>query len=510
MPETAITARQMHRTFAFRRMRVASPGAHRHVPNTPWALALASLLFAAISAFAADDDLPLGKDALFGIDDARTPRADDTAPASKDALFGDTGQDPSDAGEARSGSRKAALRFRGFVENTTAYTYAPPGHWSTAVVRTQVGTSGQAGPNLKWKATLRLDVDPVYQWSDFYPDAVRRDQRAELLIRETYVDTSIKGWDLRLGRQQIVWGEMVGLFFADVVSARDLRQFVLPSFDVVRTPQWAARGEYFLEDAHLELIWIPYTTVDNIGQPGAEFYPIQTPAPQGFAQVFNNQVMPGRSLGDSNYGARVSALRAGWDMSLFYYRSTDAQVTFYRDVSIAPIPTVTWTPRHERIWQVGGTTSKDLGKVMFKAEAIYTDGRKFNVTRLDAPGGVVGQNTFDWVVGLDYTLPAETRLNVQLFQRIYFDHDPDLIFDRHENGASVLLSGRLGQKWNPELLWIQSLNRNEYLLRPRMIWRPEPNLRVAFGVDAFGGPPTGVFGRFADRDRAYVETRYDF
>ena len=63
---------------------------------------------------------------------------------------------------------------------------------------------------------------------------------------------------------------MVGLFFADVVSARDLREYLLPSFDIIRLPQWAARAEYFFGDSKLELVWIPVPTFDNIGKPGSE------------------------------------------------------------------------------------------------------------------------------------------------------------------------------------------------------------------------------------------------
>ena len=67
---------------------------------------------------------------------------------------------------------------------------------------------------------------------------------------------------------------MVGLFFADVVSAKDLREFILPDFDLIRIPQWAARVEYFKNDFHAEAMWIPVMSYDKIGKPGAEFFPI--------------------------------------------------------------------------------------------------------------------------------------------------------------------------------------------------------------------------------------------
>lgn len=419
--------------------------------------------------------------------------------------------DKDDAGPG--GKPPGGSGLRGFLQQDLAYAYTDPGRLSAATLRAQVGASGQWASDLKWKATLRGEFDPAYAWLDFYPDNVRNDQRFFGLIGETYVDTAVKGWDLRLGRQNIVWGEMVGLFFADVVTAKDLRSFVLPSFDLIRIPQWAVRGERFFGDSHFELLWIPYTTFDRIGKPGSEFYPIQGDAPPGFSNVFRDDTAPARSIANSNVGARFSTLTNGWDWSVFYYRSMDSAATFSREVlPTGPSSgTIVYTPRHDRIWQAGGTVSKDLGEsVILKSEFVYTSGRSFNVSRLSQPQGLVQKDTIDAAVGLDYTLPADTRLNVQLFERVYVSHDADMFQDRFETGASLLVNHKLQPKVEAEVLWIQSLNRWENLIRPRFILRPEQNVRVYAGVDLFTGPITGAFGRFRDRDRVYVEVRYDF
>src|SRR5690606_8624603 len=136
-------------------------------------------------------------------------------------------------------------------------------------------------------------------------------------------------WEFRLGKQNIVWGEMVGLFFADVVSAKDLRSFVLPEFDLIRIPQWAARAEWFGEDSHLELVWLPAPEVDRIGEPGAEFFPWPPQYP-GYGYDILGDERPSRRLSNSGFGARVSTLVGGWDLTGFVYRAPDTQPAFSR------------------------------------------------------------------------------------------------------------------------------------------------------------------------------------
>ncbi len=440
------------------------------------------------------------------------------APASRDELFGDDEAKPSEPsreslfGEdvARAKAQASGIAWHGYLRGKLAYTYADPEHWSKMLVRGELDGQGQLAPNVKYRIGARLDYDFVYDATNFYPSDVRRDQRFDAMLRENYVDIGAGDFDFRLGRQQIVWGEMVGLFFADVVSAKDLREFILPDFDVLRIPQWALRGEYFKGDFHAEAVWIPVPSYDDIGKPGSEFFPALPPPPPGFATLYDNEQFPKRTAGHTNFGARLSWLSNGYDVSAFYYDSMDAQPTFYRQILLAPQPAFIYQARHDRIQQVGGTLAKDLGPAVFKMETVYARGRSYNVLRFDDGDGVVRQNTLDIVAGLDFTLPADTRLNVQAFNRTFFDHDPDIVPKRNEPGASLLVNHRISDRLEAEVLLISSVIRSDWLLRPRVTWTLTPNVHLLFGLDVFHGPPLGLFGQFNNRDRVYTEVRYAF
>ncbi|MEF8704220.1 MAG: DUF1302 family protein [Candidatus Accumulibacter sp. UW26] len=476
----------------------------------------------------AADALPTSRDALFG-DDEPAPEAASPAsreapeaaagvnslpaaslPVSRDSLFGDDEVLAPGAAAMIPGASATPAGWRGFVQNVMAYDWEKPAHWSEMMTRVDLAASGSFNSHVKWKIGARIDYDATYTLTDFYPQAVADDQRFNVLLRENYLDIGAGNWDFRLGRQQIVWGEMVGLLFGDVVSAKDMRQFILPEFEILRIPQWAARAEYFENDFHAEFLWIPVASYDNIGKPGSEFYAYTPPPPPGVESVFRNEKIPARSLANTNYGLRLSLLRDGWDVAAFAYSSMNVAPTFYREIVAAPQPTVIYQARHDRIDQFGSTLAKDFGSFLVKAEAVYTRGRGYEVINLTDPDGVVSLNTLSWVLGLDYTEIADTRINFQLFQNHIYDHDPDIIPAANENGYSLLVNHRFGDKVEAQALWISSLNRTDWLLRPRVSWNFEKNWRLALGVDLFNGPPFGYFGRYDDRDRVYTEVRYSF
>ena len=402
----------------------------------------------------------------------------------------------------------AKPKVTGFFQNDMAYTYAGTKHWSRFNNTLDLAGQGRTEGGLGWKLGGRVSYDPVYDLGDYYPGAVRRDQRFEANIREAYVDFAAGDWEFRLGRQHVVWGEMVGLFFADVVSAKDLRQSVLPDFDMIRIPQWTARAEYFRGDFHAEGVWVPYMSYDDIGKPGAEFYPFNPDAVAGFQTVIANEEKPNK-LKDGAYGLRLSYLTGGWDMSGFYYRSNDTAAAFARSTSAS---TITYRPIHKRIHQVGATLGKDLGPMVLKAEAIYSKDKLFNTTNAAYTDGLVRQNIFDYIIGLEWSFPQETRFNAQAFQRRFLNHEANIAPSKTESGFSLLFTTQaLHPKLEPEVLLIRSLNRNDWSAQFKLTWKVDGSWRLATGVDIFEGPPGGLFGGVYDnKDRVYTEVRYSF
>jgi Protein of unknown function (DUF1302) len=440
-----------------------------------------------------------------------SPDQGGNAPQPLDTLFGKQPATPPPGSQPGQTAASSPVSLSGFFRNELTYTYAGNAHWSAFSNMLDLSGTGSTAGGIGWKLGGRVVYDPIYDLTSYYNSEVRDDQRFEAMVRDAYLDYSAGDWDFRLGRQQIVWGEMVGLFFADVVSAKDLRESTLPDFDIIRIPQWAARAEYYQGDFHAEMAWIPYMTYDNIGKPGADFYPFTPPVIPGSTSVILDDNQP-TGLSDAAYGLRLSYLVNGWDVSGFYYTPMNPSAAFSRLTPLSA-PTVVYEPIHNRIEQTGATLGKDLGPMVLKAEAVFTSNELFSTTRPSASNGLAQQNVFDYIVGLEWSFPEETRFNLQLFQRWFPNYDPDVSPDKVESGYSVLFSTQaLNPRVEPQVLLIHSLNRDDWSWSAqfKLTWRLDGNWRLAGGADVYGGPPNSQYGVYENENRVYTELRYNF
>ena len=403
----------------------------------------------------------------------------------------------------------SGARVGGYFKNETAYRLSNPGQLSKVRNILYLESTGQLTDAISYKTSGRAYHDAVFDLTNNYPADVEEDLGRDAQIRDFYADFSMGAWDLRAGKQQIVWGEAVGLFFADVVNAKDLREFVLQDFDYIRKPQWAADIEYTRERFHLELVWSPFPEFNDFGLPGSEF-PQAVPAPAGTVTLFNGTEEPSASISASEVGGRVSYLSDGWDFSLFHLYTWDKFPANLRTV-VAP-GVYLFTPEHKRINITGATFAKERGGVVFKGEFVYYQGKRFSVLDETDVDGVVEKDYLDYLLGVDYTFFEKVDFNFQFMQRVIFGFDDDIFREeRVRTSASVWFkTGFLDNRLEPELLVISSLEELDMLLRAKLNYKFRGSWQARIGLDVFDGPDDGIFGQYSSSDRVYAEVRYDF
>ncbi len=63
------------------------------------------------------------------------------------------------------------------------------------------------------------------------------------ILRELYVDTIFGPMELRIGKQQVVWGTADGIKLLDIVNPTDWREFVQNTMEDARIPVWMIKAE---------------------------------------------------------------------------------------------------------------------------------------------------------------------------------------------------------------------------------------------------------------------------
>ncbi len=406
----------------------------------------------------------------------------------------------------------AHIKIHGSLQNQTAgqiYQHRRVTKIKNQLYLSGAGDVGENLPNLKYFVSGRFRYDAVFKFNDHYSKSVESDEKVEIELRDTYVDYSLGDVDFRLGKQQIVWGEAVGLFYADVVNARDLREYILPDFEFIRIPEFGVSSEFTKNDFHSQLVWLPGVEFDKTGLYTSEFaFPL--PLPNNMTPfTITDPKEPGQKIENSKIGGRMSYLFGGLDVGAFYLHSWTSVPVMYRAINAGVYE---FTPDYERQNIFGGTFSKEINDYVCKGEAVYYPDAYFSVNDPGDVDGVKKSGYVDYLVGVDHTYFNKWDVNVQLTQRWIMDYESTFYGEEEfSNGFSLRLSRNwLSTKLTTEAMVIVNLAGPDYLYRPRIGYAVTDNFKVAAGVDVLAGDPSGLYGYFRDKSRWYTEVTYKF
>jgi hypothetical protein len=331
-------------------------------------------------------------------------------------------------------------------------------------------------------------------------------------LREAYIDTEISGTYLRVGKQQIVWGQADGLKVLDVLNPQSFREFILDDFEDSRIPLWTINAEIPVGDAMLQLLWIPDRTYDDIPEPGATFAftsPLLVPTiPSGVPVTISPLESPSEFLGDSDVGVKLSAFVGGWDLSLNYaYHYFDRPVV-RREISTAG---VTVRQDYERTHLVGGTFSNVFGDFALRGEVGFSSDRYFLTNDTNDADGVIHSGELSYVMGLDYQGWRDWFVSAQVFQSYITDSGPSLVRDTVDTTATLLVQRDLmNEALQAEVLLIQNLNQRDGVLQASLEYEWRTNIRLKLGADIFYGKSQGIFGQFKEKDRLSIGLQIGF
>ncbi len=149
---------------------------------------------------------------------------------------------------------EAELTFS--VESDTAWRVRTPRRIQKSQNRASLEVEWEIARGLELRGLGWLLYDPVRRLVGDDPDFGQRPvdrwqvagtRSLEAELRELHLDWRVRlgraRLDLRLGKQQVVWGQSFGLRVLDIVNPQDFREFILDDFDESRIPLWGVQVE---------------------------------------------------------------------------------------------------------------------------------------------------------------------------------------------------------------------------------------------------------------------------
>ncbi len=335
-------------------------------------------------------------------------------------------------------------------------------------------------------------------------------------MRELYLDLYFDNFDIRIGKQQVVWGKADGVFITDIVSPLNLTEFLLPDFDEIRTGVIATKVNYYFGNSTLEAILIPVFTPTEKPNSGSIWH-IQPDFPVTPSWDFSREtIMP--SLESSEVFLKYTALTSAIDFEFMGAYTWDDNPTLHlqKEFGVDPStqqPILTGlniTPEHHRLAIGGGSFSTEIKGVILRGEAAYYNGKYFLTEDPLQPDGNIQKDYLHYLVGLDFNL-GPVKVSSQFIQQTILDYDANILNEKTENTMTVMARvDMFRETLHLELFSYIGLTNEDALIRPKITYDLDDSFSILLGSNIFAGEEKGRFGQYGDNSMAYVKFKYNF
>jgi hypothetical protein len=409
-------------------------------------------------------------------------------------------------------------------------------------------------PRIVYDASLDLDASLAHRITS----TKHHDVQYEKKIREIYADISLKNvliedtnTRIRIGKQQIMWGESDLFRMADIINPVDISWDYLlyasvSSFEDIRIPLWAIDANWSMATGHqwgVELVFMPLNF-----QEGFETHRLPQSGSNwdlGLPQFLVDSVResePHNDSGNASYGIKLKGTFGGWEVAVFDFYSRvqypvfreDFLMRFTEHISPAGVPKPGKYFQFPFTNKAGATFNKydERTKTVWRGECVFqfdepmVDQSFYNSTFTNQK--VYERNTFSFMLGFDrptmipFINPNRSVFfSAQMFQKHIFDFHDNYMQDPSPGGnmtdpnsyVFTLLVGT-GYRWEtiqPQLLMSYGL-AGEGMVNPQCEFWLGDNWRIGVGYHAMmsRNTKTAYFGTMRDNDQVYTWLKYQF
>jgi len=335
------------------------------------------------------------------------------------------------------------------------------------------------------------------------------DKVMEMGVREAYVDLYFDTIDLRIGKQQIIWGKGDGVFITDVISPKNLSEFLLPDFEEIRTGVTAIKFDYYLDDNTFELVGIPAFTATVMPDSSSPWY-LSPSFPITPSYDYSKKAVP-VNFANGELFAKYSGLSSIMDYEIMWGSMWDDDPTMHVDktTSGSQVTSIVVIPKHHRLNLLGGSVSSEFKGYVLRGESAYYTGKYFSSNDPTLPEGVIQKNYIHSLMGVDGTLFGLT-MSTQFISKMILNYDSQIVNDEVENTVTFMVRKDLWRETlHLEFFAYIGLNKSDALIRPKVSYDLVDGVKVIAGANLFVGS-SGSFGNYDSNDMVYTKVQVSF
>jgi Protein of unknown function (DUF1302) len=328
-------------------------------------------------------------------------------------------------------------------------------------------------------------------------------------LREAYIDLFLSAMDIRVGKQIVIWGKSDGVAITDIVSPKQLTNFLIPEFRELRLGVTAVKANYYVGPAMLEVIYLPLFTPSVLPQPDSIWAAsLDTPITPTF--VNPNPVPAG--LADGEIYARIGLGGGSLDLEIAsgYYWSNEPVPTVTKAFSSPGVLSgLTIRPEYYRQAMIGGSVSAAAGPLVLRGESAFFIPRRILTTEMADEDGYVERNYLQSLLGVDTAL-AGVDLSAQLMHQFLLDHDPALAQEEHTFIATFRARDSfINDTLTVDLLSYVGITDMDALVKLGVTYAFTDALDVSLEGNIFLGD-SGQFGQYDNNDLVVMEAKYSY
>ncbi len=335
------------------------------------------------------------------------------------------------------------------------------------------------------------------------------DSSATVDVREAYMDLFFPAADLRVGKQIVIWGKSDGVAITDIVSPRNLTNFLVPDIRDLRLGVTALKADCYIGPAQLELVYIPLFSPSRLPAPDSIWF-VTPEAP--VTPLYLAPASVGGRPADGEYYGRLGLRGSIIDLELaagYFWSNEPAPSVTKTFSSSGALSSLIIQPEFYRRTMFGGSLGASAGPFILRGESAFFAPKRFLTTDMADVDGYVEHNYLHSLVGVD-TVLAGVDLSAQIVHQYILSYTSDLLQEKHSFTATLRArESFFHESLTVNLLSFVELNNPNAVIKAGLSYAFTDALAIGIEGIFFLGE-SGQFGQFAGNDLAVVTAAYKY